>query len=289
MKPFFLFCWLSLSCLLPWATQAQRSVWQGGKEKMNDLKGKQTKQRNKLQTWKTHIQEWGLDSNYTHALSLGGRLYTNGWGAGIVYQRQKAAGIKSLWQLYFSEIKHNKEVKQEARLEKYSYLAKNTPFILGKINQVYTLQLAYGREQLLFPALLDGHMSISIRYAAGPAVALLKPYYLNLVYVDYQPEEVAHLQTEKHSKDNEDHFLQPGFILGAAKWSKGLNETRLVPGLFGELAFVIEPGRPSTFVKSISIGGHAAYYTAPLALMALRKAYPYQAAFFVGLQLGKRW
>jgi hypothetical protein len=123
----------------------------------------------------------------------------------------------------------------------------------------------------------------------GPSLALLKPIYLNLIYVEYIPEEVVHLQTEKYMSSNADKFLQPGSILSSEKWSKGLGELKYIPGLFAELAFAIEPDKPRSFVKTITIGGNVAYYTSKIEIMAERKAYAYQASFFVGLALGKRW
>lgn len=271
------------------ATSAQQSVWEGGKEKMTEIKEKGAKQVSKVQQWKKHIREWGLDPEYNHALSIGVRLNTNGWSGGAYYLKQQSAGKKTIWQLHFSGIQHEKEVKQQRSGTTYNYLAKNTAYSLGKTYNAYTLQLGYGREQMLFPALLDGNLSLSLRYAAGPALALLKPYYLKLLYVEYTPEEHAYMQTERFSPDNATHFLNPAYILGSEKWSKGLGETRFIPGLFAELAIALEPERPKSFVKTITIGGNAAFYTSKIELMAERKAYPYQASFFVGLAFGKRW
>lgn len=266
-----------------------QTIWDGSKDQLENFKERQRRKTNKLKQWKQHIQEWGLDPDFNHALSLAGRLNTNGWSGGLCYLNQKSAGKKVLWQLWFSEIKHEKEARQQQTRDLYPDLGRRTAYIFGKINTAYTLQLGYGREQMLLPALLDGNLSVSLRYTAGPALALLKPYYLDLIYVDYTPDPVAHIQTERYTAANAEHFLQPGFIQGGSKWSKGLGEIKYIPGLFAELAFAIEPEKPKAFVKTILIGGNAAFYTSKIEIMAERKAYPYQASFFVGLALGKRW
>ncbi len=167
------------------------------KEQLENVQKKGHKQVNKLKQWKNHIEQWGLDPNYNYALSLSGRLNTNGWSGGLYYLHQKSAGRKVIWQLHFPRPNMKKETKQQQTRNAYPDLGKTRPYIFGKINNAYSLQLGYGREQMLFPALLEGNLSISLRYAAGPALALLKPYYLNLIYVEYTPEPVAHLQTEK--------------------------------------------------------------------------------------------
>ncbi|WP_118953247.1 hypothetical protein [Taibaiella helva] len=268
---------------------AQTIFGDWSKDKLENFKERQRRKTNKLKQWKQHIQEWGLDPDFNHALSLAGRLNTNGWSGGLSYVMQKSAGKKVLWQLWFSEIKHEKEARQQQIRDLYPGLGRRTAYIFGKINTAYTIQLGYGREQMLLPALLDGNLSVSLRYTAGPGLALLKPYYLDLIYVDYTPDPAAHIQTERYAAANAEHFLQPGFIQSGSKWSKGLGEIKYIPGLFAELAFAIEPEKPKAFVKTILIGGNAAFYTSKIEIMAERKAYPYQASFFVGLALGKRW
>ena len=105
---------------------------------------------------------------------------------------------------------------------------------------------AYGREQVLFPALMNGNMSVALRYSAGAALAMLKPYYLQLVYTDFTPQPQQREAIERYSIHNQDAFLQPGHILGAAKWQKGLDEIKYIPGITAGLAVVLEPDKPRT-------------------------------------------
>ena len=264
-------------------------VWNKGSESLKRTRKKTERQGNRAKAWKDQILQWGLDSNYNYSLAAGAKLTTSGWSGGLVYLKQKKPGNKTVWQLYISEIKHEKEIKQQRNGDDYRELGKFRPFILGKIHYCYTLQLGYGKEQLLFPALLDGNMSVSFRYIIGPSLALMKPVYLNLIYTDYIPEAVSHIQSEQYENLNGEQFLNPGKILGADKWSKGLSEMKFIPGAFAEAAFILEPGRPKAFVKTILIGGQFAFYTQKITIMANRKAYPYQMCFFVGINIGKRW
>lgn len=284
-----LFFFLAILLLIPSLTLAQQSIWEGSKEQLTTVKEEGSKKINKVKQWKKHAEKWGLDSNFNYGLSLSGRLNTNGWSGGIQYIIQQKHKRRTIWQLYFSEIKNEKEIKQQGADAGYAYLGKSKPYIFGKINNAYTLQLGYGKEQMLFPSLMDGNLSVSIRYMAGPTLAMLKPYYLNLIYVEYNPDAVAHVQTERYSAGNAAEFLKAGNILGKERWSKGLTEMKYIPGLFGECYFAIESDRPKAFIKTIMIGANAAFYSSKIEIMADRKAYPYQASFFVGLSLGKRW
>lgn len=141
---------------------------------------------------------------------------------------------------------------------------------------------------MLLPALLDGNLFVGVRYVVRPAIALSKSYYLDLIYGILQPGKDSHIQPEKYTPENAEKILRPGYIHGAAKWSKGIGETKITPGLFGELAFVMEPDKPKAFVKALTFGGNAAIYTHPLSIMANRKAYRYQLSLFVELAIGGR-
>ncbi|KAA5536550.1 hypothetical protein F0919_02460 [Taibaiella lutea] len=275
--------------LIPFLSPAQQGIWDGSKEQLTKVKEEGSKKVNKVKQWKSHAEKWGLDSNFNYGLSLSGRLNTNGWSGGLQYIIQQKHSNRTVWQLYFSEIRQEKEIKQQGTDASYSYLGKTGAYIFGKVNNAYTLQLGYGKEQMLFPSLMDGNLSVSLRYIAGPTLAMMKPYYLKLIYVDYNPDPVAHIQSEKYSTGNDAHFLEQGNILGKERWSKGLTEIKYIPGLFGEVYFAIEPDRPKAFIKTIMIGANAAFYASKIEIIADRKAYPYQASFFVGLSFGKRW
>ncbi|HXS36328.1 MAG TPA: hypothetical protein VN721_06480 [Flavipsychrobacter sp.] len=270
----------------PPALYAQSNVW-AGKQLTSD---KAKKGKDKLKDWKDHLQKWGLDSNYNHELDLGAKLNTNGW-SGCVYLFKKVSKRQlSFWQLGFSEIKDEKQVKQQGSFGAFPQLGNPSSYIFGKINNLYALQLGYGRQTILLPDVLEGNISVSFRYNGGFSLAMLKPYYLKLINVDYsQPNDPATVQQQKYSSANADKFLNTGYVFGAGSWSKGLNEMEYIPGAYLEGAFVITPGNQKAFIENVTLGGNIAYYAKDLPIMADRPAYNLQACLFVGLSLGKRW
>jgi hypothetical protein len=263
--------------------------WHLNEEKWVELKQKRSSSERTIKQWKNAIRTWGVDSNYQHALALSARLHTNGWAGGIQYLMRREQTNKLLLQVFFSEIKHDKEVKQERSNSSNSGGEKYRPYIFGKVNNVYTMEVHYGREQVLFPALMNGNMSVALRYSAGAALAMLKPYYLQLVYTDFTPQPQQREAIERYSIHNQDAFLQPGHILGAAKWQKGLDEIKYIPGITAGLAVVLEPDKPRTLLKQVSIGCNTSFYTAPLVLLAEHKGTVWHSSFFVALSMGKRW
>ena len=252
-----------------------------------------------MRRWKDHIQEFGLDSTYNHSVSIGGRFNTNGWTGLVAYQRplkskryrgkNKNAGKSETFQLSFSEVIHEKQIKQQRENTAFPELGASTPYIFGKINNLYLLQLGYGREQMLLPGLIEGNISVSFRYMGGFSLGLLKPYYLKLVQVEYTPEQEVELTEEAYSPANHNVFQDKDRILGSSGFSKGLDKITYVPGAFIEGAFVIQSSKNNTFVQTVTLGGQVSFYSKKLPTMAELKPKAVQAALFVGLQLGKRW
>ena len=265
------------------------SVWSGATT-AGSVRNTAAKKVDGIQKWKRHLEQWGLDSTWTHSLSLCGRLNSDGWSGGLSYKHRRNSTAYTLWQLTFSEIKGEKEAKQQRANTAFPELGASSSYIFGKVNNLYTLQLGYGRERLLLPGVVEGNISVGIRYGGGFSLAMLKPYYLRLVYVDNSTQPVSGTERdERYSDANSSLFLDPSFILGRYRWSKGLGEMTYVPGIYGHTALVIEPAKGKTFIQTVTLGISAAVYSRKLTIMAEQKASAWEGCLFAGLELGKRW
>lgn len=281
-----LLAWLVLMVSISTSASAQ-NVWTESSAK---AKNKNRKTVNKVKQFKDHIKQWGTGEDFNKGLLLGGRLNSNGWSGGIYYLVKDKPSSHHVWQLHFSEIKHEKQVKQENIGVLSTKYGETTPYVFGKINNLYTLQIGYSKEQLLLPGVVEGNLSVSFRYGGGFSLALLKPYYLKVVKTDYtQPEPVNELIETKYSDSVAALFLERTRILGSSKWSKGIDETKLVPGIYLEAAFVIEPATNKGLVQAITLGVNGSVHTKSLPIMAELKVYNWSASLFAGLALGKRW
>ena len=267
----------------------QNGTWDTPGKASKKVKGIISKEKNKVKKFKEHVQQWGLDSNYKHGLLLGGKLNTNGWSGTIYYQTRKSPSTSSIWQLSFSEIKHDKQIKQEPSKTDFPQFGKPTPYIFGKINNLYTLQLGYGREHILLPNVVEDNLTVGFRWTAGISIAMLKPYYLRLVYEKAPPLDTTYMLEERNTTANTELFLNSQYILGACKWSKGLGEIQYIPGGFAELAFTIEPAKNKSIIQVVTFGINGTIYSSALPIMANKPAGLWQACLFVELVIGKRW
>lgn len=267
---------------------AQNSVWTSAKSAKKDAAGRAVKTTQRARKFKDHLQQWGLDTNYNHAFLIGGKLNSDGWSGSMYFVKRKSYNQSRVLQISFSEIKHEKETKQKGKTS--PGLGNATPYVFGKVNNLYTLQVGIGKEKLLLPAVLDGNLSVSMRYSVGVSLAMLKPYYLKLIYVDNNgTNDTTHSEQHRYSRADSARFLNPNTILGASTFSRSLPEIDYVPGVFFETAIAITPGKNKSFIQVITLGINAAYYTKALPIMADQKAYPWQASLFAGIGIGKRW
>ena len=202
---------LTILAAFPSHSTAQTSVWNTPEKASSGAKKTLSKTAGTVKRWKNHLEKWGLDTTYNHAVGLTGRLNTNGWTVGLFYQKPKGsirdrrrgknAGKSDIWSLTFSEVTHEKQAKQHKENTSFPELGESEPFVFGKINNLYLLQLGYSREQLLLPGVLDGNISVSFRYGGGFSLAMLKPYYLKLMYVEYTPDQIVTLNEERYSPE----------------------------------------------------------------------------------------
>jgi len=222
---------------------------------------------------------------YKRSFSGGVRLQSNGWGIfadkGFLYgnevfgsiNRNKYFQVKVL-ELSLSEIKHAKEIKANSVLPGMAFQPGG--YILGKINNFYQANLGFGYRRLIAGKPDPGTVSIHWTYIGGFSAGLLKPYYLDL----YQYGSV------KYSEDIQNEFISPGMIIGKSGFSKGLNEIKVIPGLFLRtgLNFDFAPGKKG--IAAIEAGVQGAYYFQEIAQMVGQDPKKAFFSFFASLQFG---
>lgn len=282
-------------CLLPVLVVAgasplyaqPRDVWKSLNEKQEKVRKQKDKQTRQLKGWVKQAQEWGLDDTYKHELSLGGNLHTNGVGGHLRYAKNKHNTHQDIWLLQVRSVQHEKEIKQQRKGATFRELGAFKPYHFGKVNSILNLQLGYGKEQVLLPSIINENISIYGSLVGGASIMLQKPVYLNLLYTD--AGGTYFVQSERYNTQNEDLFLNNSRILGADKWSKGLGEATVIPGVFLQPELVFVPAKNKAFIQKVYIGGNVAWHLSAVEIMALHTSSPFQASFFVGIGFGKRW
>ena len=170
--------------------------------------------------------------------TFGFLLNSNGLGGNYRYGKRIDAVRKNLYEIEFNWLKHPKEVR-------ITPTGSNRSFIYGKVNATYTLKGALGIQKELFQKRDQGGISIRYFLNFGPSFAIQKP-----IYYEYYSSDYSGTYSDKFQKDP---AMIPYFI-GKAPFSKGFNETRIIPGIYGKYGFTFEYSRLDEVFHALELG-----------------------------------
>jgi hypothetical protein len=211
---------------------------------------------------------------YKKSFLFGAKLISDGYG--VFFEVGRASSIKksTLFQLEISERKSIKE-------EKLNSLYSNTvPYIYGKENFFYPVKLGIQQQQLLGNKSNKNGVAITANYGGGLAVALLRPYYVQVVegntyhYIKYNSPDSAQFLT--------------GTILGGPTLGKGWNELSFTPGLYAKAAVRFDYGAFNEIISAIEAGITADFYSQKIPQMVYNKEKQFFFGGYVAILFGKR-
>lgn len=180
-------------------------------------------------------------------------------GFGLSYREGKRIDYlnKNLLEIEMCTLKHPKEVK----LQNPYFQAPGT-FVFGKINSVFLLRGGIGRQHEIFKKADLGGVAIRYFYTGGPVIAFCKPIYYKILENISQYE----YQIKKEKFDIKKH--EPNLIYGRAEFTKGLNETKLVPGIYVKAGFNFEYSKQDKIIHAIEIGAQTDLFPKKISIMA---------------------
>ena len=196
--------------------------------------------------------------------AFGIKLNTDGYGILFEKGKFKTVNKTNLWWVELSERKHPKEEKFANGDPIYGFVVGN-PYVYGKINNFYNFNIGIAQQKLIGGKGNKNGVATSLLYGGGIAVALMKPYYLEV-------QETSSNQTKliKYADDTLT-FLNPNRILGAAGFGKGFSEINYVPGAHAKVSLRFDYGRYNETLSAIEVGINATFYSKKLQQMAQNK------------------
>jgi hypothetical protein len=182
---------------------------------------------------------------------------TDGWGFSYRYGKRLNYLNKRIFDFDLGVIKHPKEVRLSN-----PYYPSSGSFVFGKENCPIFIRGGIGHQHELFTKADLGGISIRYFISAGPALALYKPiYYTILVYSS--PTEYL-ITEEKFDIKKHD----PTMINGRASVFKGLDETKVLPGLYAKGGFNFEYSKEDKVIHAIEIGAQINLFPKEIPIMA---------------------
>lgn len=184
-------------------------------------------------------------------------LNTNGWGLG--YREGKRIDFlnKKIFEFEFSTLRHSKEV----RLSNPYYQTPGT-FVFGKINSAFLLRGGIGRQHEIFKKADLGGVAIRYFYSGGPVIAFYKPIYYKIL----DPISQYEFQIKVEKFDVKKH--EPSMIYGKAPYTKGLNELKIMPGIYAKGGFNFEYSKEDKVIHAIEIGAQVNLFPKQIPIMS---------------------
>lgn len=218
-------------------------------------------------------QEEGVIT-YRKSFLFGAKLTTDGYG--IFFELGRASSVKKamLYQLEISERKHTKEEKIN------SYYSNSAPYIYGKENFFYPVKLGVQQQRLLGNKSNKNGVAITANYGGGVAVALLRPYYVQI-------SDGNSVNYVKYNSPDSSMFLG-SHILGGPDFGKGWNEMTVTPGLYAKAAVRFDYGAYNEVISAIEVGLTADYYSKKIPQIVYNKEKQFFFGGYVAILFGKR-
>lgn len=228
---------------------------------------------------------------YRKELAFDMRLHTNGFAFAVNMGNIRTYDKTNYLHFEVGYMKDRREKSQSKALSIGSFGQSNS-FSFGKINHMFVLRGGWGHRRYLSEKAKRKGLAIGYTYQAGPAIAILKPYYLELQYKqDVDGKIVTDIRNERYTAENANRFLNYEDIYGGGGFFKGFSELSFTPGIQGKGAVFFSLGAFDEYVKTIEAGIMAEIYVKKIAIMAETPNVsnkPYFINLYINLQLGKR-
>lgn len=212
---------------------------------------------------------------YRNEKSFGISLNSNGMGVSGRFAKRINARKKTLWEIDMANIKHPKEVKITN-----SYY-NNRSFVFGKTNLFINLRGGWGKQHEMFRKVDRGGISIRRYFSVGPTIGFLKPIYYEVFKAGGGVNDY-YISTEKFSTST-----HQGNIYGRASFFKGINETTVMPGIYGRFGLSFEYSKSDITIHAIETGVSLDLFPKEMMIMATEQNNFYFLTLFVAYRFGK--
>lgn len=223
------------------------------------------------------VEEIGI--LYKEVYHAGFTIHSAGWG--INYRRGKNITGSSYRLLDFSygSMRHPKEIKTFN-----PFFQNSNGYVFGKQNTFNILRTGIGKHKEINSKGDIGGFAVSYSFFGGISWGIEKPIYLEILNLDagiIDPD----FRTEKY--DPEKHYADN--IYGRAPLLRGIEETKIIPGLYSAFNFNFEFGKSQQRLKMIETGVCLDLFYREIPIMAFNENQRFFLTFHIRFIIGKRW
>jgi hypothetical protein len=201
----------------------------------------------------------------------------NSDGVALSYREAKRIDYlnKRLFEIDAGTLKHPKEYRISN-----PYTSGTGSFVFGKTNCTVFFRAGIGHQHEIFKKADLGGIAIRYFYSGGPVIALYKPIYYKVLYPISLNE--FEIREEKFSSS----IALPQDIYSRATFTKGLSETKTLPGLYAKFGFNFEYSKEDKVIHAIEVGTQLNAFPKKIPIMASTDNKALFFSFFVSYRFG---
>jgi hypothetical protein len=175
------------------------------------------------------------------------------------------------------ELNTFKALKEQRVVNVFSYEGRS--YIYGKVNKVYNLRFGRLIEKQITRKPYWRGVEMRWFYQYGLNVGLAKPYYLLIVD-----------NVNGRSKEGlfDPAFVSDEEIIGRARFTKGIDETKIHPGIHLEVGLALDYGIYRTSIKEFTLGLGLDVFPYPIEILTANPKHYYFLTGFLGIHIGNR-
>lgn len=207
--------------------------------------------------------------------TFGLNVNSNGIGTSYRYARYMDARNRWHYDLELDYVKHPKEYKSTIAIDYYT-----RRFVYGKENLFWEVKGYLGRHQELYRKADKSSISVKLFYAGGLSIGFQKPVYYDILYYG------NNLLIDSSTVGTFDPAIHLYNYGGTASFFKGLNETKIIPGLTFKGGFNFEYSEREPLVHALEVGIGVTVYPKSIKIMATDESNYAFFQMYVGYRFG---
>lgn len=174
---------------------------------------------------------------------------------------------KRIWEIDMHYVKHAKEIKIS------NVTTQLNQFVYGKMNFAWDIRAGIGFQHQLFRKFDKNGVAIRFFYTGGPTLLLLKPIYYEVGVGDDVEDQKFHIDSAQ-------------YILGRSSFFKGIEETKVNPGVFLKTGISFEYSKHDTRLQALELGAMGGVYLNDYQIMWDNKT-RYLFSLYISFRWGK--
>ncbi len=238
------------------------------------------------------VENKGLGIIYKSEWAFDARIHTNGMALALNFGDIKTYYKTRYYQFEIGYIKDSRERRQNNNFS-LNLNQTSKSYAYGKRNSLFVLRAGFGEKRYLSEKEKKRGLAVGWNYEVGPSLALLKPYYLELIYpLEGDPTGgMIELRSEKYKEENAEVFLDENRIFGSTGFFNGFGELSVVPGVQAKAGLHFALGAFDKYVKAFEVGVMGDFFIKKIPVMVETRDIsnkPYFINFYINIHLGKR-